>query len=250
MIYSNPMYTNVETTSIYANENTATYQGITLKTLLLLGIAGISGILSGLFMNYTQNPVYYSVTLLVALFVGFITVIIGRSDPKKAMVCSIIYSISEGLVIGMITLVADYFYQGIALIAVASTAVIFVVCLALFASGAMRNVSKLKSMFILILCSIVAVSIVLILLTVFNIDNTAAVIKSYYKMVIFLEFLYILYGFVMLFFNFNEATLYVQEGAIKSFEWVAAFGLVLSILYIYLEILRLLIYIMQYARND
>ena len=54
----------------------------------------------------------------------------------------------------------------------------------------------------------------------------------------------------MLFLNFNEATSYVQMSATKDFEWTAAFGLMVSILYIYLEVLRLLVYIMGSSRNN
>lgn len=249
-MYSNPMFTNVETTSAYATENTATYQGITLKTLLLLGVAGISGILGGLLLYKTADLSYYMIALIVSLVAGLIAIFVGRSNPDKAMPCGIIYSVAEGVVLGMITLIADLYYQGIAVIAVASTAVIFVVCLAMFACGAMRNVSKLRSILILTFCSIIAVSLLLLVLTLFNVDGSASVIKGYFGIVMFIELLYVLYGCIMLFFNFNEATSYVQGGATKNFEWVAAFGLLVSILYIYLEMLRLLLYIAQFTNRD
>ncbi len=250
MINSNPMFTNVETSSCYVSEDTATYQGITLKTLLLLGITGIAGILSGIFMYKLNSIAIYSVALVISFIVGLVAVIIGRSNPKAAEGAGIIYSLCEGVAIGMITLLADLAYNGIGVIAVATTIVIFVVCLALFASGALRNTNKLRSVAILILCSIVAVSLVLLVLSLFNIAGSQETIKTHMSLLILIEVLYVMYGCTMLFFNFDEAVTYVKSGATKEFEWVAAFGLILSILYIYVEVLRLLIYIMSIMHKD
>lgn len=248
--YANPIFSNVETTSSYTSENTATYQGITIKTLILLGIAGIVGVLCGILLDRTNSLGLYIGVTIASVIIGFISIILGRTNPKRSMVCGVIYSICEGAVLGMITLIADYYYKGIAVIAVASTATIFCVCLSLFACGAMRNVSTLRSILILTLCSIIAVSLVVFVMALFNIDGSGSVIKNYIGIVIFLELLYVLYGCIMLFFNFNEATSYVQNGATKDFEWMAAFGFLVSILYIYLEMIRLLLIIMRYTRRD
>lgn len=250
MFYSNPMFSNVETTSSYSSENTATYQGITLKTLLLLGIAGLTGIIAG-FVLYKFNDIrIYLGALLISLVVGVISLIVGRSNPRKSMACGIMYSIAEGSVLGMITLICDLYYEGIAIMAVGTTAVIFSVCLALFACGALRNVSKLRGYLILTICSIIAVSLMVLILSLFDIMGSGTLIKDYTGIVLFIEVLYLLYGCFMLFLNFNEATSYVQMSATKDFEWTAAFGLMVSILYIYLEVLRLLVYIMGSSRNN
>ncbi len=250
MLGSNPMFTNVETTSTYAQDNTATYQGITLKTLLLLGITGISGTLAGIFMYRFNSYGIFSIALVLSAIVGIISVIIGRSNPKAAMVSGIVYSICEGIALGMITLIADLLYSGIGVIAVASTIVLFVVCLALFACGALRNTNKIRSILILILCSIASVSLVLLVLSIFNIAGSHETIKSNLSLLIFLEALYLVYGCTMLFFNFDEAVTYVKNGATKDFEWVAAFGLILSILYIYVEVLRILTLILSVVHKN
>ncbi len=248
--YSNPMFSNVETTNSYVSTDSATYKGITLKTLLLLGIAGIAGIFSGLLLYKTESLGLYLGLLFISVIVGFISVIIGRSNSKASAVCGIIYSVCEGLCLGSITLLADLAYQGIAVIAIASTAVIFAVCIALFACGALRNTSTLKNIMVLTLCSIVGVSLVLLILNLFNIDGTANIISNNLPLLLFIEALYILYGVVMLFFNFNECTEYVKNGATKDFEWMAAFGLLVSILYIYLEVLRVILIVLAHSRRD
>ncbi len=248
--YSNPMFSNVETTNSYVSTDSATYKGITLKTLLLLGIAGIAGIAAGLFLYKSENLGVFSALLVISVIVGFIAVIIGRTNSKASAVCGIIYAVCEGLCLGSITLIADLYYQGVAVIAISSTAVIFAVCLALFACGALRNTSTLKNIMVLTLCSIVGVSLVLLILNLFNIDGTSKIIGDNLGVVMFLEILYILYGVVMLFFNFNECTEYVKNGATKDFEWMAAFGLLVSVLYIYLEVLRVILMILANSRKD
>ena len=52
IIRSNPMFSSVNTNYDSISTDQATYNGITLKTLLLLGVAGLFGISSGIGLHY------------------------------------------------------------------------------------------------------------------------------------------------------------------------------------------------------
>ena len=56
-----------------------------------------------------------------------------------------------------------------------------------------------------------------------------------------MEFFLLVYGVITLSLNFQEAQMVVQLGASKNSEWSVALGLMISIVYIYVEILRLLV---------
>lgn len=245
IIRSNPMFSSVNTNYDSISTDQATYNGITLKTLLLLGVAGLFGISSGIGLHYTTNFSIYYLLLFVSMIVGFITILIGRSNPSKSAICGIIYSMCEGMVLGCVTAIADYYYEGIALLAIIGTAVVFLVCLLLFSCGLFRNTSMLSKILMTLFISIILSYILLLICDVFNISGISKLIDNNLGLAIGIEALFVLYGSIMLFMNFNEVTYYIQSGATKDFEWMAAFGLLVSILYIYLEIIRLLMIILR-----
>lgn len=249
MYQSNPLFRSVNVCEDSVSTNTATYSGVTLKTLLFLGLAGIVAIIAGIGLYKVQNVRLLLILLFASIIVGFIAVILGRSNPKRAAVCGSIYSVCEGMLLGTITAVVNIFVPGAAILAIGATALTFLSCLAIFAAGFMRNVKKLSKFLLVLFMSIILVSIFTIICDLLNIGGVATFIEISLPLAIGIEALFVLYGAIMLFLNFNEATSYVQNGASKEFEWVAAFGLLLSILYIYLEILRLVLIIASSSKR-
>jgi len=64
------------------------------------------------------------------------------------------------------------------------------------------------------------------------------------------EAFFLLYGVITLIFNFDEAVAVVQMGASKNAEWSVALGLQVSLIYIYIEILRLLVLILRFTNRN
>ena len=74
-------------------------------------------------------------------------------------------------------------------------------------------------------------------------------IGAYMGLMIFIEAFLLIYGVITLSFNFQEAQYVVQSGASKGAEWCVALGLMVSLIYIYLEIVRLLMLIIASRRD-
>lgn len=245
MFRSNPMFDSVNTNYDSISTDRATYGGITTKTLILLGIAGLAGILAGVFLTRSEYlPLFYGL-LIFGFIVEFITVIIGRTHSKYAKVCGIIYSILEGIILGTVTALVNKYYEGVAVLAVGGTVLVFVVCIIMFSCGMMRDTRKLSRIGIVLLLSILLSLLMLAICDVFNIGGVGTLMANNKSVAIIVTIGFILYASIMLFLNFNEATYYVQSGATKDFEWVAAFGFLVSILYIYFEVLRLALIILD-----
>lgn len=245
MFRSNPMFSSVNTNYESISSDQATYGGITIKTLILLGIAGIVGIITGVSLDRIANvPAFYGF-LFASIILEFIFVILGRSNPRYSAVCGVLYSICEGVLLGTITALVNTYYEGIAVLAVASTAIVFVVCLVMFSCGMMRDTSKLSRIAMVLLISMLLMFVVTLICSIFNIGGVQTLVKNNKAVLLLVEGVFLLYASIMLFFNFNEATFYVQSGATKEFEWTCAFGFLVSILYIYLEVLRILAIILD-----
>ncbi len=63
------------------------------------------------------------------------------------------------------------------------------------------------------------------------------------------EVFLVFYGVITLAFNFAEANAVVSMGASKDAEWSVALGLLVSIVYIYVEVLRLIALIAAKSDN-
>ena len=58
-----------------------------------------------------------------------------------------------------------------------------------------------------------------------------------------IEAFLLFYGVIALILNFMEASAMVEAGCSKNSEWCVALGMTVSLIYIYLEILRLIVLI-------
>jgi uncharacterized YccA/Bax inhibitor family protein len=73
--------------------------------------------------------------------------------------------------------------------------------------------------------------------------------NAYLNILIGLEVGLLIYGAITLGLNFAEAQSVVERGASKDAEWSVSLGLMVSIIYIYVEILRLIYYLVLLRDN-
>ncbi len=244
----NPMFSSVNVNYDEVSENQATYKGVTIKTLFLLGISGITGIIAGTGLYRVNNFGALMSLLFISLIVGSFSIMIGRTSVKYSKFFAVLYAVCEGILLGTVTAIFDAAYQGIVLMAIIATLSVFLVCLLLFASGAMRNVSRLNSALMIIFFSYIFLMLISTICVVFNVPIIGNFISSNKGLSIGVSSVLIIYGAITLLLNFNEVTYYVQSGSSKEFEWIGSFGLLVSILYIYLQALYLLSYFL--SRKD
>lgn len=233
-----PLFSNIETGDVvYDNVECATYKGITVKTCILLLISiFVAAIMAfALPTILVNNATTFYVTLVVSSIVGFIAVMIGRMSERKAKYASVIYAVCEGLFLGSLSAIAEMYVPGVVTVAIFSTVVLFAVMLILFATGVIRVGSKLRSIGFGLTIGALALLLMSFIFQFFVDYNT------YLNIIIFVEIFLLFYGVITLSFNFAEANYVVARGASKDAEWSVALGLLVSILYIYVEIVRLII---------
>lgn len=245
---TSPLFSNIETGEAYYDAEKATYKGVCLKTFILLGItiimaAAVYFYLPAIIIN--GRLASFSAVLIVALIVGFISVLVGRMNERASKVASIIYSISEGIVIGAISVIPEiYNFKGVVAIALAGTLIVFATMLILFATGIIRVGTRFRSFMLAFVFAIIPILIITIVAS-FVVQE----VKTYLGIMIAVEIFYLAYGIFCLLLNFKEAQMVVDSGCSKNAEWSVSLGLMVSLVYIYLELLRLTTYITAINRE-
>ncbi len=244
---TSPLFSNIETGEAYYDAEKATYKGVCLKTFILLGItiimaAAVYFYLPAIIIN--GRLASFSAVLIVALIVGFISVLVGRMNERASKVASIIYSISEGLVIGAISAISELYIKGVVAIALAGTLIVFATMLILFATGIIRVGTRFRSFMLAFVFAIIPILIITIVAS-FVVQD----VKTYLGIMIAVEIFYLAYGIFCLLLNFKEAQMVVDSGCSKNAEWSVSLGLMVSLVYIYLELLRLITYITAINRE-
>lgn len=243
MNLKNPIFSSIENDGVI--ENSATMRGVTAKTSILLVLT----VISALVIMFTS---YYSYSLLmISGIIGFVAIMIGRNNVNVAPVSGVVYSICEGVFIGTISGIVSSVsgFEGAVPIAILATISIFFTMLVLYSIKVVAATPTLTKVM-----SIAGMSIMLFLMfsVVLSLFGNTAIMDMFSENIlvaVLLSLFFIAYGTFMLVFNFNEAQQYVENGFDKKYEWVAALGLIMTILYIYIQVLRFVVLIMGNRKN-
>ena len=247
-----PLFTNIQTgTATYDDTNKATYKGITIKTLVFFALTIAAAIVGALFLNSLFKELDdNNLTIFIGLIIGasilsLISAIVGRISYRLAMVFGTIYSLSMGFLLGSVTALVEKVVPGIGIAAVFGTLIIFAIMLLLFFTGIVKSGRVLRAILIGVLLGIFSLGLFTLVLVLTN----AITSTEYLWLLLVIDGLYLIYAVVMLCFNFLEAEAVVKGGAVKNAEWSVALGLMTTLAYIYIELLRILLIIASIVGN-
>jgi uncharacterized YccA/Bax inhibitor family protein len=220
-------------------DDVVTKTGITLA--VLTAVAVVSYFLAG------QNPGLAMPMLVVGMIGGIVLMLIaifGRKQDNPAIVLS--YAAFEGLVVGVFSfVVANFMVSGISAGALISQAVVgtlgvFFGMLVVYKTGAIRVTPKFNRF--LIAAGFGAVVLMLVNLVVGLFTHGAGPLRDGGPMAILFSLLMI--GLAAFFFlsDFDQADQLIRAGAPEKAAWGVALGLTVTLVWLYLEILRLLSY--------
>ena len=182
--------------------------------------------------------------MLPALFVGFGLALVNIFKRKPSPVLILSYAIVEGVFVGAISFVLEDIFPGIVIQAILGTLVVFGVTLALFASGRVRATKRATKVFMIAGISYAAFSLINLglQLTGVNQDPWGLFSTTVFGIPLGLIIgpLAILMAAYSLVLDFTSVKNGVDQGAPRNLGWRAAFGLVLTIVWLYIEFLRLI----------
>jgi len=215
-----------------------TVQGTVGKTFGLLGILSATALWS---WNQAMNNQLTMPAMLVAAIGGSILALITIFKPTFAPWTAPIYAAFEGVFLGALSCVIEHKfgeYPGIALQAVSLTCGTLFVMLFVYGSGLIKVTDRLRTGIVAATGAIALVYGISLLLSLFGMRvpflNDATPIGIGISLVVVGVAAFNL----LLDFDFIEYGARVE--APKYMEWYAAFGLILTLVWLYLEFLRLL----------
>jgi len=216
-----------------------TVQGTMSKTFLLLAIMSGTALWA---WNAVASQELQLGVIPIAGIAGFVLAMITIFKPTVAPWTSPVYAAMEGVFLGAISQIVEMkfhkAYPGIALQAVSLTAGTLMVMIFLYASRIIRVTDRLRSGIIMATGALCLFYLVSMLLSIFGM-HVPFIFGATPIGIGFSLFVVGLAAFnLLLDFDFIEQA--VARGAPKYMEWYGAFGLMVTLVWLYLEMLRLL----------
>ena len=214
-----------------------TINGAINKTFILFGLlVAASWIVWDLFSKgYTDKVSMLTVVGLVTSIISFIIIMFNR---KAIAIAAPVYAASEGLVLGGISAVIDSKYPGIAFQAITLTFMALFSMLFLYRIGAIKCTEKFRSVLFISTFSILGIYLINFIGSFFGMQipqiNTSSTIGIGFSLVV------ITIASLNLIIDFDFIERGAQGMLAKSYEWYGAFGLMVTLVWLYIEILNLL----------
>lgn len=233
----------------------ATYKGVTGKSvflvLLTIGIAIVTEIALWLTLfNVAAGNIdadellrLLTITLVIAgvagvvMFVGSIVLLFNANAAK---VVGPLYCVMQGLFLGTLAGFLNLFMPGVSLAALLGTGIVFAVCLVFYKLLNARISGRFALGLVIGVISFVLVEIVCLPVVYFVAaqNGNFALVAGVQAAV---AFFCVLFGAITVFWDIQNIDAMVTIGADKRFEWVLAFSLTTSLIYLYVEFLELIV---------
>ncbi|MDR3754261.1 MAG: Bax inhibitor-1/YccA family protein [Terracidiphilus sp.] len=216
-----------------------TLSGTVNKTGILLLCAIVTAAWTWNQFMQTHDVASIAPELMLGALGGFIVALVTIFKQTWAPVTAPIYALLEGLVLGGLSALFEMRYPGIALEAVGLTFGTLFVMLFLYKSGVIKVTQKFRMGVVAATFGIAIFYGLVWLLSMFHITLFASVFASGAIGIGFSLFVVTIAALnLVLDFDFVEQG--VTVGAPKYMEWYAAFGIMVTLVWLYLEMLRLL----------
>ncbi len=179
--------------------------------------------------------------MLIGVFGGLALAVVMAFKMKWSAYLAPAYAILEGLFVGSISAMYDYLYPGLPLQAVALTLLVTLGMFLVYRFRIIKVTNKLRTV-VIVATSAVALFYLIQFLT-YSFTGSAiasSLTNSKTPLSIGFSILMVALASFNLLLNFDTVEKGVELKAPKYMEWYSAFGLMVTIVWLYLEVLRLL----------
>jgi uncharacterized YccA/Bax inhibitor family protein len=212
-----------------------TVDDVVVRGFLMLGTLVAAGAVAWVL---DLPPVFAIGSLVVGLVFWAIMTFGNRANAPLALGFAAAYGVS----VGIVSHAYNHLYNGVVLQAVIGTALAFGAMLAVHALKIIRVTPRLARYVIAAGFALLGLMVVNLLFQLFGVDGGLGLRDPGNPLAYIFSVVAILVGCFFLLLDFAAVEEGVASGAGEKFAWYCAFGLTLSLVWIYLEMLRFLSY--------
>ncbi|MFC8410783.1 Bax inhibitor-1/YccA family protein [Arthrobacter sp. NPDC057259] len=223
-----------------ADAGRMTFDDVIMKTA-----ACLAAVIAGAAVTLVVAQGLASMLMLVGALGGFVLALVNtfKKQPSPALILA--YAALEGLFLGGLTRILDGMFPGVGLQAVIGTLSVFAVTLVLFKSGKVRATPRAMRFFMIALIGYAVFALINMVMmwtgavqSPFGLRTSVEIFGI--PLGVFIGLLAIGLAAFSLIMDFTSIEAGVRAGAPQRFSWTAAFGLTVTLVWLYVEIIRLL----------
>ena len=228
------------------DRGTMTYDDVVVKSIMCFGlllVGATAGWMTGIVAMGVALVLFFAscaVTLGLAIFI--------RLSKKIRPGAIVTYSLIEGFSLGVISYTFEAYFPGIVISAVLATLVVIGTTLAAFMMGFVRNSSTLTSV-----AGIGSIAFFFYYLVTFALSVTGMVdMRAVNSITVFgiplgiiIGVLAVFIGVLCLVRDFDAVKVGVASNVPEKYSWLCTFAIMTDVIWIYLEILKILSYLMR-----
>lgn len=222
-----------------ADTGRMTFDDVIVKSAMVLGTVVLAAAVNWLLLG--ANPLLTFGGAIVGIVLAFVNIF--KREPSPPLILA--YAAAQGLFLGGISASFNAAFSGIVMQAVLATFAVFAVSLGLFASGKVRVSGKFTRFLLMGMLGYLAFSLVNLVLMMTGVSTDPWGLRTGVEL--FGIPLGLLVGVVAVFLaamsliaDFDSIKRGVAAGVPARYAWSAAFGLAVTLIWLYLELLRLL----------
>ena len=210
---------------------------VVVKTVTLLGITGASAAAAWVLVPDALLGAAWIGAALVGLVLGLVISFSRMANPALVVT----YAVVEGVFVGMVSKFFESVagYDGIVLQAVVATFGVFFLMAMLYKMKVIRATPKFVRGVVAAMVGVFAVMLINLVLSLFGVDTG---LRSGGPLAIGFSLICIVIASLSFILSFHEVEEGVRMGLPQRYSWTAAFGILVSLVWLYIEILRLLSY--------
>lgn len=223
-----------------ADTGRMTFDDVIVKTAACLGV-----VVAGAAVTMFVSMGLASLLMIVGALGGFVLALVNtfKKQPSPALILA--YAGLEGLFLGGLTRILDAQFPGVGLQAVIGTLSVFAVTLVLFKSGKVRATPKAMRFFMIALIGYAVFALINMVMMMTGAVQEPFGLRTQVEIFgiplgVFIGLLAIGLAAFSLIMDFTSIEAGVRSGAPQRFSWTAAFGLTVTLVWLYVEIIRLL----------
>jgi len=212
-----------------ADTGRMTYEDTAVKTVVLFAVLLATSVVGWIIPSLA----------IVGALVGFVLAMVNTFKREPSVPLIVLYAAAEGLFVGGISRIFDAKWDGIVAQAGLATLVTVGITLALFASGKVRASAKATKIFLIAMVSYLVFQLVNVVLQVTGVAGGTFGLQSGWLGILIGVAVVIMAAYSLV-LDFDQIQQGVRRGIPAKYGWTAAFGIMVTVVWLYIEFLRLI----------